>query len=154
MKNVWCQGYRFCLQVITLIECWVRPLFDLGLRIYLWQVFFRAGWLKLSDWSGTLDLFDYFYKVPVLPPHLAAVMGTAGEVGLSTLLLFGFCGRFAAAGLFVTNLMAAISFPDIPELGLKDHYLWGALLLVLAFHGSGRLSLDHWFNQKLGNSRS
>jgi uncharacterized membrane protein YphA (DoxX/SURF4 family) len=35
-----------------------------------------------------------------------------------------------------------VSFPDISDLGLKDHVLLGALLLVVAFHGAGRLSLD------------
>jgi uncharacterized membrane protein YphA (DoxX/SURF4 family) len=38
--------------------------------------------------------------------------------------------------------VAAVSFPDISDLGLRDHVLWGSLLLVLAFHGTGRLSLD------------
>ncbi|MBV8046499.1 MAG: DoxX family protein [Paludibacterium sp.] len=142
MKQVLSSFHALALRAISEMERWVRPLFDLGLRVYLWKVFFTAGWLKLTDWSGTLDLFDYFYHVPLLPPHLAAVMGTAGEVGLSTLLLFGLAGRFAAAGLFVTNLMAALSFPDLPLLGLKDHCLWGLLLLVQVFHGTGTLSLD------------
>lgn len=127
---------------ISQIERWLTPLFDLGLRLYLGEIFFRAGWLKITDWSGTLDLFDYVYQVPLLPPHLAAIMGTTGELGLSVLLVLGLGGRFAAAGLFVVNLMAAVSFPDISDLGLQDHWLWGALLLVLFFHGPGRIALD------------
>jgi len=131
------------------IERWLTPLFDLALRLYIGEIFFRAGWLKITNWSGTLDLFDYVYQVPVLPPHLAAVMGTAGELGLPLLLVCGLTGRFAAAGLFVVNLMAAISFPDISDLGLQDHVLWGSLLLVLVFHGPGRFSLDAWLAGKL-----
>lgn len=131
------------------IDHWLTPLFDLALRLYIGEIFFRAGWLKLADWSGTLDLFDYVYQVPFLPPHLAAVMGAGGEFALPILLVLGLGGRFAAAGLFVVNLMAAISFPDISDLGRQDHVLWGSLLLVLVFHGPGRLSLDRWLSGKL-----
>lgn len=128
--------------LVRRLECWLTPIFDLALRLYVAEVFFRSGWLKLSDWSGTLNLFDYVYQVPLLPPHLAAVLGTVGELGLPVLLAAGLAGRFAAAGLFVTNLVAAISFPDLSDLGLHDHWLWGVLLLVTVFHGPGRLSLD------------
>ena len=131
------------------IEHWLAPLFDFTLRLYIGEIFFRAGWLKITNWSGTLDLFDYVYQVPVLPPHLAAIIGAAGELALPVLLILGLAGRFAAAGLFVVNLMAAISFPDISDLGLQDHLLWGSLLLVLAFHGPGRFSLDAWLAGKL-----
>lgn len=136
--------YRLASRLTGWVERWLTPVFDLALRLYLAEVFFRSGWLKLSDWSGTLDLFNYVYEVPILPPQLAALMGTAGELGLSVLLVLGLAGRFAAAGLFILNWVAAISFPDISDLGLRDHVLWGALFLVLFFHGPGRLSLDAW----------
>lgn len=136
--------YRLAARLIGWGECWLTPVFDLALRFYLAEVFFRSGWLKITDWSNTLDLFNYVYDVPLLPPHVAALMGTAGELGLSVLLVLGLAGRFAAAGLFVLNWVAAVSFPDISDLGLRDHVLWGALFLVLFFHGPGRLSLDAW----------
>jgi len=136
------------------LQHWLTPLFDLGLRLYLGEIFFRAGWLKITDWSATLDLFDYVYQVPLLPPHLAAFMGTAGELGLSTLLILGLGGRFAAIGLFVVNLMAAISFPDISDLGLQDHVLWGSLLLAIFFHGTGKFSLDAWLSARMGKPQS
>jgi putative oxidoreductase len=141
--------YRRAKALDRLFENWLTPLFDLGLRLYIGEIFFRAGWLKLADWSATLDLFDYVYQVPLLPPHLAAVMGASGEFVLPILLVLGLGGRFAAAGLFVVNLMAAISFPDISDLGRQDHVLWGSLLLVLVFHGLGRYSLDTWLTGKL-----
>lgn len=136
------RGYRLACHATDFLQRHLTPWFDLALRLYVAEVFFRSGVLKISDWSGTLNLFDYVYAVPVLPPHLAAVLGTAGELCLPVLLVLGLAGRFAAAGLFVTNLMAAISFPDISDLGRQDHVLWGALLLVMLFHGPGRWSLD------------
>lgn len=146
--------YARASRLIGRLEQRVTPLFDLALRLYLAQVFFRSGWLKLTDWSATLYLFDDVYRVPLLAPHVAAVMGTAGEVGLSVLLVIGIASRFAAVGLFVTNLTAAISFPDLSDLGRQDHILWGALLLVLVFHGAGRLALDYWLAKRVCLTRS
>jgi putative oxidoreductase len=140
---------RYALQTIDLLERWITPLFDLGIRCYVAGVFFRSGWLKISDWSTTLLLFENDYHVPLLPPHVAAVAGTMGELVLPLLLVLGLAGRFGAVGLSVLNLVAAISFPDISDLGRQDHVLWGALLLVILLHGPGRLSLDHWLKRRL-----
>lgn len=141
--------YGLACRAIDLLERLLTPLFDLGIRLYVAQVFFRSGLLKISDWSTTQLLFENDYHVPLLPPHVAAVAGATGELALPVLLTLGLAGRFGAAGLFVVNLVAATSFPDISDLGLKDHWLWGALLLVTLFHGPGRLSLDHWLRQRL-----
>ena len=45
-------------------------------RLYVAQVFFLSGLTKVRDWDTTLALFMDEYKVPLLPPALAAVMGT------------------------------------------------------------------------------
>jgi putative oxidoreductase len=126
------------------VERWITPLLHLGARVYLFDVFFRSGWLKISDWSTTLLLFHNDYHVPLLPPDLAAVLGTAGELGFSVVGVLGLAGRCGALGLFFVNLVAANSFPDISALGLKDHVIWGVLLAVLVLHGPGRFSLDSW----------
>lgn len=133
---------------IALIERWLTPLFDLALRLYVAEVFLRSGWLKIADWSSTLVLFENEYQVPLLSPGLAAVLGTAGELGLPLLLALGLAGRFGAAGLFVVNLMAVLSYPDLSDLGRADHLLWGIMLLMTVFHGPGRLSLDHFLEQR------
>jgi putative oxidoreductase len=139
------------LCTIDLLERWITPLFDLGIRCYVAGVFFRSGWLKISDWSTTLLLFENDYHVPMLPPHVAAVAGTMGELALPVLLVLGLAGRFGAIGVSVLNLVAATSFPDISDLGRQDHVLWGALLLVILLHGPGRLSLDNWLKQRFAS---
>ena len=127
----------------------LQPLFALALRIYVARVFFLSGLTKLHDWSITLALFRNEYHVPVLPPAMAAVMGTCAELGLPILLFFGLGTRFAAVALFLFNIVAATSYPDLSAAGLKDHVLWGALLLVLFFYGPGTISLDRLLGRRL-----
>ena len=116
----------------------------LGARLYLAQVFFLSGLTKLRDWSSTLALFHDVYAVPLLPPTLAAYLGTAGELVLPVLLVLGLAGRFAGAGLFVVNLMAALSLmaDDFSPAAQAQHTLWGVLALGLVLWGAGRWSAD------------
>ena len=82
---------------------YLAPLMDLGLRLYLANVFFKSGLTKIQNWDSTLYLFSDVYQVPLLPSDVAAYMATGGELGLSVLLVLGLFGRFAAAGLFILN---------------------------------------------------
>jgi putative oxidoreductase len=86
----------------------------------------------------------------VLPPELAAALGTGAEIGLPMLLVTGLGTRLAAAALFVFNIVAVISYPDLSDAGLKDHLLWGALMLVTLVYGPGKLSVDHWLGHRFG----
>lgn len=125
----------------------LRPLLLLALRLYLASVFFRSGLTKITDWDTTLYLFTEEYAVPLLPPAIAAFMGTAGELLLPPLLALGLAGRFAALGLTVVNAMAVLSYPallgfECPA-ALQSHIAWGAGLLALLSFGPGALSADH-----------
>lgn len=126
-----------------------EPLAVLLARLYVAQVFFWAGLTKLRDWETTLLLFADEYKVPLLPPAVAAVMGTAGELALPVLLALGLLGRFGALGLSVVNAVAVISLGDIAPAALQQHILWGTLLAGVAIQGPGRWSLDRFlFEEK------
>lgn len=116
----------------------------LAARLYLAQVFFLSGLTKLRDWSSTLALFHDVYQVPLLPPTLAAYLGTGGELVLPVLLVLGLAGRFAGAGLFVVNLMAVLSLSadDLSPAAPAQHQLWGVLALIVVLWGAGRWSLD------------
>lgn len=119
-----------------------RPLAALTARVYLAQVFFLSGLTKLRDWDTTLLLFTEEYRVPLLSPHVAAVLGTAGELVLPVMLLLGLAGRVAALGLSVVNAVAVLSLPDIAPAALQQHITWGVLLAALALYGVGRWSVD------------
>jgi putative oxidoreductase len=130
-------------RVIALLET-AQPLAQLAARLYIAQVFFASGLTKIRDWEITLALFEDEYRVPLLSPALAAVLGTAGELALPVLLALGLAGRFAAAGLFVVNAVAVISLAEIAPAALQQHVFWGSLLVGLLLWGPGRWSLDRW----------
>lgn len=137
-------------RLMTLFTRWARtldraqPLAALLARAYVAQVFFLSGLTKLRDWSVTVALFQDEYKVPLLSPDVAAVLGTAGELVLPVLLLLGLGGRFAALGLLVVNAVAVISLSEIAPAALQQHITWGVLLGALALYGCGRWSVDRW----------
>ncbi|HEY4367643.1 MAG TPA: DoxX family protein [Steroidobacteraceae bacterium] len=121
--------------------------FALATRIYVGHIFLRAGWLKISDWGQTLSLFQDEYHVPLLPPALAAVAGTFGELFFPVLLILGLGGRIGAIGLFAVNVMAVISYAHVLyqegfEAAIGQHYLWGFMLLMLCIYGSGAWTVD------------
>ena len=121
----------------------LEPLWALAIRLYVAQVFFASGLTKIAHWAITVALFENEYQVPLLSPATAAFLGTAAELGLPVLLALGVGTRVVAVALFAFNIVAVISYPDLSDAGLKDHMLWGALLLATAIHGAGKLSLDH-----------
>jgi putative oxidoreductase len=125
----------------------------LAARIYVTDVFWKSGWIKFTSWSSTLDLFRDEYHVPLLPPELAAVVGTFGELFFPTLLILGLFGRVAALGTFAVNAMAVISYSQVllaegSEAALGQHILWGTLLLGLTVFGPGKISVDAWLERR------
>lgn len=132
---------RFYVRAEGMIDK-LQSLFALAIRLYLARVFIASALTKIQDWNITVALFENEYHVPVLSPAAAAFLGTSAEFGLPLLLLAGLGTRFAALALFAFNLVAVISYPDLSDAGLKDHVLWGTLMLVLAVYGPGKLSAD------------
>jgi putative oxidoreductase len=127
----------------------LAPIVDLAVRIGVATVFFKSGLSKLASWSSTLSLFENEYAVPLLPPELAACLGTGVELAFPVLLALGLGSRFAAIVLFVFNIIAVVSYPDLGAAGLKEHQTWGLLLLVTLLHGPGALSLDRLIGRRL-----
>ena len=127
----------------------LRPLLALAARLFVAKVFFLSGLTKLADWDSTLELFAYEYQVPILPPAVAAVLGTAGELVLPVLLVLGLGGRLAALGLSAVNVVAVLSLPDMPEAAFQLHVFWGSLLAGLAVYGPGPWSVDCWVKRWL-----
>jgi putative oxidoreductase len=127
---------------------YLAPVSILALRLWVAWVFFKSGMLKMNSWDSTMYLFEYEYDVPFLPPEIAAYLGTTAELTLPVLLALGLAGRFGALALFVFNIIAVISYPDLNAAGLRDHQVWGLMLLVPMLHGPGKLSIDYLLTKK------
>ncbi|MFN4266882.1 MAG: DoxX family protein [Aquabacterium sp.] len=122
----------------------LEPLLPLAARLYVGHAFWASALTKLRDWDSTLFLFQEEYHVPLLPPEVAAYLGTGGELFLPVLLAPGLMGRFAALGLSVVNVVAVLSLAEIEPAALTQHIFWGSLLAWLAVAGPGKWSLDQW----------
>jgi putative oxidoreductase len=109
-----------------------------GFAVNLVSGTFEFGMPRLS--SSAVDLFRDEYKLPLLPPELAAVMATVGEHVLPLLLLLGLGTRLASFGLLVmTAVIQLLVYPG----AYATHGVWAAVLLWLMLRGPGVVSLDH-----------
>jgi putative oxidoreductase len=137
----------------------LQPLLLLAARFWVSWVFLKSGWLKLTQWDVTLELFRSEYQVPLLPAAWAAVAGTAGELLFPVLLLLGLFTRLGALGLFAVNLLAVVSYWHVLgaegyEAARGQHLLWGGMLLMVCLFGGGTLSLDHWLQKRAPTTRA
>ena len=135
----------------------LAPAAELGIRRWAAKFFWDSALTKVSLGGGfpfihmnpsTIMLFTYEYQVPILAPEVAAYLGTATEFVFPVLLAFGLGGRLAAAVLFVFNIVAVISYPELGEAGIVQHQLYGTLLLLPLLRGPGKISIDHFIRRK------
>lgn len=139
---------QLALSALRFAEQRLAPVLDLGMRLFVAEAFFTSGRTKIASWDTTVSLFENEYQVPLLSPETAAYLGTAAELTLPVFIALGLGGRLAAIALFIFNIVAVISYPDLSPAGLKDHQIWGLILLIVALHGSGKLSLDHLIRRR------
>lgn len=110
---------------------------------------------------GTLMLTHGLAKLPLLfgsgpiqfpdPIGLGAttslVLAVFTEVICSFLLIFGLGTRFAAIGLLITMLIAAIIVhSDDPFAKQELPLLYSTIYLVIVIAGAGKLSIDNWLH--------
>ena len=114
-----------------------------GLAIDLINGEFSLGWPSLSE--SALYLFQEEYRLPLIPPELAAPMAAFAEHLFPVLILLGLATRFSALALLVMTLTIQLFvYPD----AWPTHGVWAAVLLYLMAHGPGRVSLDHWIARR------
>ena len=104
---------------------------------------FTLGWPRLSD--SALFLFQEEYRLPLLPPELAALAAAGAEHLFPILLLIGLATRLSALALLVMTLTIQIFvYPS----AYPVHGVWAVALLFLMAHGPGWLSIDHWIARR------
>jgi putative oxidoreductase len=133
---------------IGLLERVPYTLLALPLRAAVATVFWNSAMTHLANWDTTLELFGDEYKVPLLPPELAANMAVAIEVTAPILLVLGLATR--AASLVLLGMTTVIEVFVYPQ-AWPTHIQWAAMMLILLCRGAGTLSLDHliwrWFHR-------
>ena len=125
-----------------------KPLASLCLKLWIANVFFKSGLNKIESFDTTLMLFEYEYTVPLLSPVIAAYIATIAELMLPVMLVIGLGGRLVPLVLFIFNIIAAISYPDLSHAGMQDHVIWGLMLFMLVAEGSGQWSVDYLLLRK------
>jgi len=131
--------------VVGRLEALPWALLALPMRLAAFAVFWRAGMAKLDSWPTTVLLFREEYKVPVLPPELAAYLATSIELAGALLLLLGLFTRLSALALLgLTTVIQVFVYPE----SWPAHVQWLAFLLPLLARGAGTISLDHLLAQR------
>ena len=116
------------------------------LRLAVATVFWNSAMTKLANWNTAVELFAEEYKVPVLPPEIAAYMAASIELTAPVLLVIGLATRPVALVLLgMTTVIEIFVYPQ----AWPTHIQWAAMLLVLLCRGPGKLSFDYlvrrWF---------
>ncbi len=109
------------LQALIRVRAWLEAVpysvLALPLRFGVAWIFASSAQVKLINWQRTIDLFAEEYRVPLLPPELAASMALSIEVAAPVLLVLGLFTRFAVLVLF--GMIAVIQIFVYPEAWLR-----------------------------------
>ena len=104
---------------------------------------FQFGWPRLAEY--TIPLFQEEYRLPLLPPEVAAWAATAAEHVFPLLLLLGLGTRYAALALLLMTLTLQVF---VYPAAYPAHGVWATVLLYLLARGPGRAALDHWLESR------
>jgi putative oxidoreductase len=112
-------------------------------RVGVAAIFFYSGRTKVEGFltltESAYELFRTEYKLPFVPPEIAAHLAAYSEHLFPLLLVLGLFTRLSALALLgMTLVIQVFVYPD----AWPTHLSWAALLLYLVGRGGGRLSLD------------
>jgi len=121
------------------LEAFPQPALQLLMRFSIFWVFWRSGLLKAANMEQAVMLFREEYMLPILPPEIAAYLGTAVELTAPCLILVGLFTRLAALSLIglTLTIQFLVYWNDYPS-----HLLWLAILVFVLTRGPGPWSFD------------
>jgi putative oxidoreductase len=123
------------------LDCFPLSVLQFMFRVGIGAVFWNAGLTKIASWQTTVVLFRDEYRVPLLPPGLAAYLATAVELVCPVLLVFGLATRLATLPMLAqTFVIAVFVYPE----DWTEHLIWTTMLLFILTRGPGAISLDRW----------
>ena len=115
----------------------------LASRVSIAAIFFLSGRTKVDGFlhitDAAYELFRSEYKLPLVPPEIAAHLAAYAEHLFPVLLVLGLFTRLSALALLgMTLTIQVFVYPD----AWPTHLSWAAILLYLAGRGGGTFSLD------------
>lgn len=133
-------GWRGLLALPNRIPEWLVALI---IRLGVAGVFFLSGRTKVDGLlhikDSTYFLFETDYKLPLVPPVVAAHLAAYSEHLFSILLVLGLLTRVSASAfLFMTLVIEVFVYPD----AWPTHLSWAGLLIYLVARGGGGVSVD------------
>jgi NADH dehydrogenase/putative oxidoreductase len=123
------------------------PFIDLGIRLWLAQIFFVSGVLKVTNWHTALDLAATEHPVSWMDPVAAAYTGAAIEVICPVFLAVGLMTRYAALPMLILSLVIQFSYRSF-----DSQLFWACLFGWYTVQGAGPLSLDRVLRRGLEES--
>jgi NADH dehydrogenase/putative oxidoreductase len=135
--NVTANAIGFSADAVRFSEVSLFPFLDLVIRVWLAQIFWRSGLLKLLDFDLALYLAANEYPVSWMDPVTAAYLGVAIEVICPIFLVLGLGTRLAAIPLLILSLVIYSEYSP-----MTHHLFWAALFGWYMVMGAGPLSLD------------
>ncbi len=132
------------LKLLQILGKFFAPLLMLLLRFWMARIFWYSGLTKISDWQSTIFLFKNEYKVPVIPPELAASLSTMVELSCPILLITGFATRLATLPMLAMTFVIQFTYEYSNE-----HYYWAMLLASILIYGPGPIAVDNLIKKKI-----
>ena len=127
--------------IVDHLERFPLGVLQLLFRVSIAALFWNSGLTKIASWQTTIVLFRDEYKVPLLPPELAATLAATVELSCPVLLVLGLATRLATLPMLA--MTAVIEVFVYPEDSI-EHLGWAAFLLFILTRGPGPIALDRW----------
>jgi len=139
-ESLWSRGAGLATRLIG------DSLLALVARVAMAAIFFLSGRTKVSGLltikDSTYVLFQEEYRLPLVPPDIAAHLAAYAEHLFPLLLVLGLFTRGAALGMLgMTAVIEIFVYPG----AWPTHLSWAGLLLLLVARGGGAWSLDRRF---------
>lgn len=131
---------KLTADIIAQLERFPLSMLQFLFRFSIAYTFWNAGVVKIQSWEPTVALFANEYRVPILPPELAAMLAASVELTCPVLLVLGFATRLATLPMLgMTIVIQTFVYPDLWHI----HLLWATILVFILTKGPGAISLDH-----------
>ncbi len=132
--------------MIARLERFPLAILQFLFRLSIGAVFWNSGLTKVASWQTTVVLFRDEYRVPLLPPEVAATLAAAVELTCPVLLVLGLATRLATLPMLaMTFVIQTFVYPE----DWIEHLIWASLLLFILTRGPGAIALDRWIAPRL-----